>query len=158
MEQTHLNTVFDVNLRIDNDNTESDRCIEFTAYPLTIIDSTDAGNPAGTIDASRIVALLQISLTDLAWDEQETGALENHCGWTTIGINADCWSPEEAEILFGPKLAFFVTRVLVEACQNELNGNDVEGHQYRTPGTSGRRGLQRCRALATTLKNQVLQP
>lgn len=149
----HLDTVFDVNIWIDSDKTVSNRCIEITAYPLTITNSPHDGDPVGTIDSKHLVVLLRIPLTELAWDEQETGALENHCGWTTIGINADCWSPEDVEILFGSQLAALVMSVLIEACQRELNGKDVDGDQYRTPRTSGRRGLQRCRALAATLKN-----
>lgn len=156
--QTHLNTVFDINISIDNEVSGSDHCLEIAAYPMIIADRPNNYAPAGTIDTNHLVALLRIPLSELSWDEQELGNLGNHAGWTVIGNNADCWSPEDIGILFGPKLAVFVIQALIEACQNELIGNDIAGNPYRAPRTSGRRGLQRCRALAATLKSQRLSP
>lgn len=156
--QTHLNTVFDINISIDNEDSGSDHCLEIAAYPMSIAARPNIYAPVGTIDTHYLVALLRIPLIELAWDEQEFGNLGSRAGWTVIGNNTDCWSPEDIGILFGPKLAAFVIRALIQACQNELNGNDIAGKPYRTPRTSGRRGLQRCRALAATLKAQQLSP
>jgi hypothetical protein len=97
-----------------------------------------------------MVGSLRLPVASLARDELDRKALMGHVGGTIIGINSDCWSPEDVASLFGPTLGPCVMKVLVDAWRNEFKGRDVNGRLYRVPGSSGRRGPSAPAPLPTT--------
>ncbi len=148
---THLNSVFEIDVWIDDRHSDY-RSLEIVAYPMFVVRYHRNGEKSGKIDSKHMVASLRLPIASLVRDEKEFRALMGHVGRTTIGIDADCWGPEDVEILFGKVLGACVMKVMVDACRNEFNGRDTSGVRYRASRPSSRRGIQCCEALAATLK------